>query len=222
MTLCCACGQSFSYDHTRAGEVFECAWCQRPITMPALESLPASDREEYEEEIAQRAEKRRQRDEKERARVRREAEEQARREADRARRKQEAEERARAERQREERLRQQEILRQSARRDSSAIPAVTTPPENQEGIRREAHSSAEKVSTASILIIWVSGVLLIVAIVSIFGMGGKGGLDIEVWMLVMRAVASFMSLAILLGFIFAALRLLRVIRQNTRQKSDKS
>ena len=69
MKLSCACGQTFEYDHTKAGQQFECAWCRQTITMPAFKQLSPDDQETYQNELRRRQEKVEKQRQKEEARV---------------------------------------------------------------------------------------------------------------------------------------------------------
>lgn len=74
MKLTCPCGQSYLYDHSKAGQAFTCDWCKLTFAMPAFQSLSHEDQVTYRKELEKQQKKQQQQAEKEAARIQREKE----------------------------------------------------------------------------------------------------------------------------------------------------
>ncbi len=51
MKLKCMCGQDYVYDHTKAGQQFECSWCKQLLVMPGLDTLSSDDQTYYRRQL---------------------------------------------------------------------------------------------------------------------------------------------------------------------------
>ena len=74
MKLNCQCGQSYVYDHTKAGQAYTCTWCKQVFPIPAFQSLSHEDQTTYRKELEKQQKKQQQQAEKEAAKIQRKKE----------------------------------------------------------------------------------------------------------------------------------------------------
>lgn len=72
MKLECSCGQTYTYDHTKAGRTLVCTHCKASVAVPAFQSLSLEDQTFYRKEVEKKQRKLQQEEEKKAARVQKE------------------------------------------------------------------------------------------------------------------------------------------------------